>query len=310
MILEPKYHIHFLFICIIVSKTIIILLAYLLFKKNRSLKSEKLKLQESNSELNKKAENIAFLFEELKKKERLKTKVLSIASHDLRAPFVSLQSLLRLEGLAGMSRKELEIFFELLQVEVQKSSTLLEEVLLWTESQLRNSTESRETFDVNDQIAHLLKQFKCDLIRTGIRICNNIPVRTSVNFSKDIFSFVVRNVLSNAVKFGYKKGNIILNEITREEQLCGLVVLNEGEQLPEDFIDELNHADIWDHKKRISKNGAGLGISLCRDMIKRAGGNLFFENKKGIGVAVNIIFSEGKGDFLNQLNRNECADVM
>jgi K+-sensing histidine kinase KdpD len=89
-----------------------------------------------------------------------------------------------------------------------------------------------------------------------------------------------------------------------------LVVLNEGEQLPEDFIDELNHADIWDHKKRISKNGAGLGISLCRDMIKRAGGNLFFENKKGIGVAVNIIFSEGKGDFLNQLNRNECADVM
>jgi predicted Holliday junction resolvase-like endonuclease len=79
MILEPKYHIHFLFICIIVSKTIIILLAYLLFKKNRSLKSEKLKLQESNSELNKKAENIAFLFEELKKKERLKTKVLSIA---------------------------------------------------------------------------------------------------------------------------------------------------------------------------------------------------------------------------------------
>jgi Signal transduction histidine kinase len=260
--------------------------------------------------LNKKAQNIAFFFEELKKTEKLKTKVLSIAAHDLRAPFASIQTLLQLEGLASMSSKELEMFFELLQVEVRKSSALLEEVLLWTESQLRNTMESRETFNVNDQIAHLLEHFKCDLIQKGMRICNNISGQLRISFSKDIFSFVVRNVLSNAVKFGHKKGVIVLNEIISEDRLCGLIVLNEGEQLPEDFIDELNHEDIWDHKKRISKNGAGLGISLCKDMIKRVGGNIFFENIKGIGVAVSIILPENQHSFSGQSRQEKCLDLM
>lgn len=288
--MESQTIINLLIIGIIVSKTFIFVLTYLLLKKNKLLKSEKLKLKIANTDLNEKAERIQFYFEELKNAENFKTKVLSIASHDLRAPFASLELLLQIEGLPSINSKEIEMLFEILRKEVVRSRTLLDEILLWTESQLRDNVDNKEFFYLNHEVDHLLMQFTCDISRSGKYVCNKINKQLRVNISKSIFSFVIRNVLSNAVKFGRRNGGIFLREL--ESGKCGVVVINEGERLCDEVITDLNSSNSWHQKKRISENGAGLGISLCKDLIKRIGGSIHFENKEEIGVAVSIIFPD------------------
>lgn len=71
---------------IIVCKIIIAILLYSLIRKNRMLKQEKLKLLETNLKLKQQGEQIIRYIKELKASEFFKTKVLSIASHDLRTP--------------------------------------------------------------------------------------------------------------------------------------------------------------------------------------------------------------------------------
>ncbi len=176
--LESETIINILLAGIVVSKTIIFILAYQLVKKNRVLKTEKIKLEEANSELVKQSLDIRNYVEELKAAENFKTKVLSIASHDLRAPFASMESLLKLESLCLMGRQELEAFFETLRQEVEKSRIMLDEVLLWTESQLRDSIENKATLNLNTEIDKLLNQFSYDIKKQGKTVINNIDQNT------------------------------------------------------------------------------------------------------------------------------------
>lgn len=288
--MEPQIIIKLLVAGIIISKTLIFILAYLLFKKNRTLKAEKVKLQAANSELSKKALDIELYLSELQKVENFKTKVLSIASHDLRAPFASVELLLKMEGLSSMDRTELEMIFATLRREVVKSRVFLDDILLWTESQFRSTVEHKEIFNLNCEVDNLLEQFSFDLSRSGKHVINKIDKQSRVHISKAVFSVVVRNILSNAIKFGRDNGGIFLHEIASKNGECGVVVVSEGEELSDELLNELNFVNNWEHKKRVSQNGAGLGISLCKDLIKRVGGKIHFENKSGIGVSVSAIF--------------------
>ncbi|WP_139375155.1 sensor histidine kinase [Sphingobacterium nematocida] len=257
------------------------------------MKTEKIKLEEVNSELVKQSLDIRNYVEELKAAENFKTKVLSIASHDLRAPFASMESLLRLEGLCLMGRWELETFFESLRQEVGKSRVMLDEVLLWTESQLRDSIENKAVLNLSAEIDHLLDQFSYDIEKQGKTVHNNIDQNLYLNINKPIFTFVVRNVISNAIKYGRPDGVISVDHIKKENGECCVVILNESEALAEHTIQNLNYGKSWERSRMANSKGTGLGISLCKDLFMRIGGIIYFENKIGKGIAVTIIFPKG-----------------
>ncbi|WP_164122799.1 sensor histidine kinase [Sphingobacterium sp. xlx-130] len=288
--MESETIINILLAGIVVSKTIIVILAYLLVKKNSVLKAEKIKLEKANAELVKQSLAIRKYVEELKAAENFKTKVLSIASHDLRAPFASIESLLKFEDLLLMGRRELEAFFETLRQEVGKSRVMLDEVLLWTESQLRDTIENKAVLNLNVEIGKLLNQFSYDIEKQGKKVFNNIDQNSNLNINKPIFTFVIRNVISNAIKYGRPEGVISVDYIKKESGECCVIISNESEELAEHTIKNLNYGKSWERRKMANSEGTGLGISLCKDLFKRIGGIIHFENKIGKGIAVTIIF--------------------
>lgn len=290
--MDSKTIINILIIGILLSKTLIFILIYLFVKKNRELKTEKIKLEKANSELIIQAVDIRSYVGELKAAESFKTKVLSIASHDLRAPFASVESLLKLDGLSLMDKGKLESIFEILRQEVAKSRGMLDEVLLWTESQLRDSIANKAVLNLNEEIEKLMDQFSCDINKMGKKVFNNIDKNLYININRPIFTFVIRNVISNASKFGQSDGVISIDTVKKESGECGVIILNEGEQLSEHIIESLNYGKSWERMKTAESNGTGLGISLCQDLFKRINGILSFENRIGVGVAVTIMFPQ------------------
>ena len=279
-----------LIVGIVISKTLIGVLIYFLIRKNRLLKVEQLKLTTANSILSEQAIRIHHYNEELKIAESFKTKVLSIASHDLRAPFASVEILLAIDDISLVDKEELKLIFLNLKGQVVRSRTMLEEVLLWTESQLRDKLENTENCNIRDQIDAVLGIYTLEIQRFNIQIINSVNPDFCADTHKGILAFVLRNVISNAIIYGRVGGSIVLQLIDDPSDRWELIVSNEGEELTSEVLHNLNFVNSWDRKKSESKNGAGLGISLCKDLIKRIDGKMQFENQHGTGVSVRISF--------------------
>ncbi|MEN5194295.1 sensor histidine kinase [Sphingobacterium faecium] len=270
--------INLLTIAIIVSKIIIGILLYFLIRKNRMLKHEKLKLLETNLKLKQQGEQIIRYIKELKASEFFKTKVLSIASHDLRTPFASMDMLLQMEDLSLMTKSELQQVFEALGQQVSISKNMLNEVLLWAESQLRDNLENKETFSILEQINTILSLFEHNLNGKNMLINNTVPAHLEVHMSRDIFCFVIRNIISNAIKFSHTGGIIRIGIVESERDAFRIFIENKGDHISDSTISNLNNKNSWEYKKIANHTGTGLGVSLCKDLLQRVGGSLKFEN--------------------------------
>lgn len=263
---------------IIVCKIIIAILLYSLIRKNRMLKQEKLKLLETNLKLKQQGEQIIRYIKELKASEFFKTKVLSIASHDLRTPFASMDMLLQMEDLSLMTKSELQQVVEALGQQVTLSKNMLNEVLLWAESQLRDNLENKETFSILEQINTILSLFEHNLNRKNMLIKNTVPAHLEMYMSRDIFCFVIRNIMSNAIKFCHTGGIIRIGIAESERDAFRIFIENQGDEIYESTISNLNNRNSWEYKKIANHTGTGLGVSLCKDLLQRVGGSLKFEN--------------------------------
>lgn len=286
--MQDQTIIKLLIVAIIVSKIIIGILLYSLIRKNRMLKHEKLKLLETNLKLKQQGEQIIGFNEELKASELFKTKVLSITSHDLRTPFASMDMLLHMEDLSQMTKPELEQILAALGHQVSISKNMLNEVLLWAESQLRDNLENKETFSILEQINTILSLFEHNLNGKNMLINNTVPAHLEVHMSRDIFCFVIRNIMSNAIKFCHIGGIIRIGIVESERDAFRIFIENKGDHISDSTISNLNNKNSWEYKKIANHTGTGLGVSLCKDLLQRVGGSLKFENSTADELRVYI----------------------
>jgi len=287
---ESQTIITLLIVGIVISKTLIGVLIYFLIRKNRLLKIEQFKLSTANTLLSEQAHRIQHYNEELKIAENFKTKVLSIASHDLRAPFASVEILLSVEDISLIGKEDLQLIFTNLKGQVRRSRNMLEEVLLWTESQLRDKIEHTESCNVLTQIGDIIRVYEPEIQKNNMQISTSLDQNFYVNTHKEILSFVIRNVINNAIKYGRQGGKIQIQLTDNTRDQWALTIINDGEELSPEILHNLNFVNSWELQKPTNKNGAGLGISLCRDLLKRIHGSLHFENKKDVGVSVTLRF--------------------
>jgi len=287
---ESQTIITLLIVGIVISKTLIGILIYFLIRKNRLLKIEQFKLSTANTLLSEQAHRIQHYNEELKIAENFKTKVLSIASHDLRAPFASVEILLSVEDISLIGKEDLQLIFTNLKGQVRRSRNMLEEVLLWTESQLRDKIEHTESCNVLTQIGDIIRVYEPEIQKNNMQISTSLDQNFYVNTHKEILSFVIRNVINNAIKYGRQGGKIQIQLTDNTRDQWALTIINDGEELSSEILHNLNFVNSWELQKPANKNGAGLGISLCRDLLKRIHGSLHFENKKDVGVSVTLRF--------------------
>lgn len=273
---------------IIICKIIIAILLYILFRKNSLLKRQKLKLIKSNLKLKQQREQIICYNKELKASELFKTKVLSITFHDLRTPFTSMDMLLHTEDVSQMTQPELQQIFAALGHQVSISKNMLNEVLLWAESQLRDNLENKESFTIVEQIIAILSLFEHNLKEKNLVINNTVPLHRMVHMSRDIFCFVIRNIISNAIKFSHNGGTIRIGILESEQNAFQLFIENKGDNISDSTISNLNNRNSWEYKKTVNHTGTGLGVSLCKDLLQRVGGRLQFENQTADVLTVYI----------------------
>ncbi|SNR94248.1 PAS/PAC sensor signal transduction histidine kinase [Belliella buryatensis] len=220
--------------------------------------------------------------EELKKLNELKDKLFSIISHDLKGPILGVRDLVKLTSNGIVSKDE---FFEILP-EVSKNmdsvSLLLENLLAWTSSQLRGEYIEKSQFDV----AQLLKQeqvlFDSFAKEKNIKIQLDIQDQLFANADKNMIDLVVRNLLSNALKFS-QAGDTVVVKASQIGNEISIKVKDTGTGISKENLEKLEKGESFTTSGRRNETGTGLGLILVRDYIQKNDGKFSIRSKENLG---------------------------
>jgi two-component system, sensor histidine kinase and response regulator len=271
----------------------LILLGYYLVEINsRRLKNANIRLEEiikertseialQNEELKKQTEQIRNQTSILQETNASKDKFFSIIAHDLKSPFQGLMgsSQILYEEYDELTDEEKKEFIKGIHRSSRDSFRLLENLLQWSSLQTGRMEFIPETFNVYEQISPTIDLLSQSARNKMILIENEIDKESSVMADINMFQTVVRNLISNAIKFTGTNGRVIVSSKEKND-LIEFSVKDNGIGM---------NAETASSIFRIDKNtttlgtanekGTGLGLFLCKEMIEMHNGRIWVESE-------------------------------
>lgn len=182
-----------------------------------------------------------------------------------------------------MTNVEFQNMMDLLEVELEKTSMLVENILSWSADQLKGVTVKKESFDLLKLLELNIQLFHSALEKKHITVCHDLVNGFPIVSDQRILNTVVRNLLSNAIKFTRPSGKISIR-VSKNESRLKLEIEDTGIGMNEQTLQSLmdpRHAVI--NPGTSNEHGTGLGILLCRELISKLNGELLIESKVNIG---------------------------
>lgn len=225
--------------------------------------------------------------EELRKTIMGRDKLYSVIAHDLRSPMGSIKMVLNMLILNLPSETIGGEMYELLTMANQTTEdvfSLLDNLLKWTKSQIGKLNVVYQDIDMVEVVEGVSEIFTMVASLKKIKITLDVPSeRVGVRADIDMVKTVVRNLISNAIKFS-NEGSEIVVTLSEEEDMAVVSVKDSGCGIDEENQKKLLHTET--HFSTFGTNneeGSGLGLLLCQDFVIKNGGKLWFASKKGEG---------------------------
>ncbi|MGZ3835634.1 MAG: sensor histidine kinase [Mucilaginibacter sp.] len=211
-----------------------------------------------------------------------KNKLLSIIAHDLRAPLSNIQNYLELVTEYGLDKEEREVVeVDLLEI-TRNTLNMLSKLLIWSKSQMEGVVVKLSDINLGSVLNNTLELERILALKKGIILSYRIDPLTNVIADSDMLQLVVRNLVSNAIKFTQVGGVVnISTEILPHE--CKIIIRDNGKGIAFD-----QQPDIFTLKAKSTfgtgnEKGVGLGLILCKDFTEQQGGRIGFESAPGKG---------------------------
>jgi signal transduction histidine kinase len=214
-----------------------------------------------------------------------KDRFLSILGHDLRSPFNALLGLSDLlkDNIHNYRIDEIENIATQINKSAQISYNLLDDILTWVRTQSGKIPFNPQKLIFKDICKNIYDILKPNADAKNIRINYFIPDDINVYADIDMLKSVLRNLVSNAIKFTNIDGRIDINAEVNSGKVV-ITVSDNGIGINPD-----NLAKLFDISKVLTttgtaeETGTGLGLLLCKEFVERHGGNIWVESQYGKG---------------------------
>jgi len=254
-----------------------------------------IKLQDI-TELRKEAVKSQQQTEELKTLNALKDRIFSIMAHDLRGPLLNLSEVLKMVNDNTISIEEFKMLSPTLNKDIAYTADLLENILHWSRSQLNGYGINIEVFDlkklINDEVTYHLPSANSK----KITVIQDIPDDTTAYADMLMMQIVLRNLITNAIKFC--KETCLIEIFIQEgtEDFVSICLRDNGVGMSAETAERLFRGENISSRGTQNEKGTGLGLMVCRDFMERNGGTIAMESKLGLGTSfcLNIPIAEKK----------------
>jgi len=227
--------------------------------------------------------------EVLEKNNSIKTRLISIISHDIVTP-------LKFLNVAGKNLIEKrKLMSEDLQMETLKEITntsqelqlLSTNILNWIKYQNENRRLVKENFNLHEMVAQLLGLLQSLARQKKLIILNNVDPALEIHQYYEPLKILIYNLLTNAIHFT-EKGAIVVSAV-KENGHITVSVKDEGIGMSPEQIQRLMAEEVVITSANVdNKKGHGLGYLIIKDLLKTMDAKLHIESKKGEGALVSI----------------------
>ena len=248
---------------------IILVLLYIVFRSGAERKKVNLILNKQKEEL-----------EEL---NQTKDKLFAIVAHDLRSPMASLQGILYMINSDSLSLTEIKNLVVTLEPTLQKNINTLDDLLAWARKQMSGISINPQNIDTKPVIDDIISKQLFEIGAKQLTVSNHIPDHTIAFVDLNAFKLIIRNLLSNSIKFTQPSGSIEFFSLEKNGSII-FSIKDTGIGIPENI-----QGSIFTDKSN-SRNGThmeignGFGLSLCKEFAVRMNGDIYFESKENVGT--------------------------
>ncbi|MCK9424733.1 MAG: PAS domain S-box protein [Ignavibacteriaceae bacterium] len=215
-----------------------------------------------------------------------KDKFFSIIAHDLRSPFHGIMTLTEMmaSGSEEFSKDELMEFSQNMHEQATNLFKLIENLLEWAQMQRGSITFTPQELGLSDMVTQSIDTIKLRAEQKGIIISNEVPGSVKVDADERMVNTVLRNLISNSVKFTKRDGKITVRAKTTDNNMVEICVSDSGVGMNEKNVNRL-----FKMNEKVGSKGTegepstGLGLLLCKEFVEKHGGKIWAESQQNIG---------------------------
>lgn len=247
------------------------------------------KAKKYSSDLNAKNNQIEHQNQKLEEDNELKSKLISIMSHDLRKPLANTQSIIQLVNMNLVTAEETKDLFQQLEAQYTRVIALTDNLLFWIKGQISGAPIIVVAVNVQEVVNSIVEEQKIPLSEKEISVNNQLTPNFTWLTETETLRIVFRNLLSNAIKFTPIGGIIEIYGNNTAAETC-ITVKDTGIGMSQQVIERINSENYYSTKGTQNEDGSGFGLMLIRDLVKLQNGKLHIKSTPGRGSAFTISF--------------------
>lgn len=276
-----------IFIISIAAILVLVLMIWLYFlhrnvkRANTELLGHQKKIQDQNADLASKSM-------QLQEINQTKNKLFSVLGHDLKGPVGQVKSIVDLLIKGELDQDEFEVLLKDLNKDVDSVYLTLDNTLKWSMAQMEGFRINRANVKLNTVVKSSIQLIGPMIKEKQIRIKNQLHGGEEVFVDRDLIEVVIRNILSNAVKYSNTGDEIELrSEIGA--YTCVLCIKDNGVGMDEAQLDKLLSDEYVFSGSQLGtkqEKGSGLGLQICKEFTRLNGGELRIQSELGKGTRI------------------------
>lgn len=311
---ERKVGLYFGIIIVTIAVLVTLLALFLLYRNKKERRINRI-LQDKNDEIGKQKEELESLnrvlvdrnveieeinknlFEseaELRELNGTKDKFLSIIAHDLKNPIagIMLTSELLVSYLEKFDKEKLESKLNEINRTAVRLKDLLETLLEWSRASTGQIPMNPQAINIDELVEKTSQLFTSNLENKKIKLSIENPACCRVVGDEKMLETILRNIISNAIKFTPEGGKIIVSTEDIDDKLK-IKIKDSGVGIPKDKIPQLfsissNYTTLGTQKEK----GTGLGLVLCKEFIDSNNGLIEVDSDLGKGTTFSLTFQK------------------
>jgi two-component system sensor histidine kinase/response regulator len=270
-----------IFSIIIVAMVVTVAIYYRQKRKQQKINAL---LADRNHEILKQKTNIDDQAEKLNDLNVLKDRLISILAHDLRAPLSTLRGLFDLLQDDSISHDELLEMIPGVLKKLEYTSDFLDTLLFWINSQMENFDASVKNFSIKELVSLEIESYHEQAELKGITLVDSIPGDLSAWADPNSIRIVIRNLITNALKFCQEGDSIEISAMVEDDHRIIIKVKDTGVGMSADQRDKLFKGKVNSKIGTNNESGTGMGMLFCKDLVERCHGSIWVTSELGVGT--------------------------
>lgn len=229
--------------------------------------------------------------EELEEMGKVKDKIFSIVSHDMRTPVNNIIAFSSLLEDGDIEQDRLALYLEQIKGTLDHTSSLMENMLNWAASQMQGFTPVAEDVNMAPLVQHVFAGIEPSLHKKRIQCRNLVNEDILVKGDQNMIELIIRNLLNNAIKFSNPGGEMELFAKKENENVI-ISVRDNGVGMKQELVDVLNSSSAKSVQSSMGtgkEKGTGLGLMLCKHFAVMMHGRIKVESEEGKGSVFSLV---------------------